>query len=205
MFQPSVIRQSSTLILDDNLYSNYVAHNVSMILETERLVLDAWQASDGPAFRPIATDTEVMRYITGGIPWTDDQIATFVERQRKLYSERGLCRWKLLSKANDEMIGFCGVGFWRDDPDLEIGWWLAKRYWGQGLATEAALVALEDAFERVRLDRIISVARPENAASLRVMDKLGLRRECDFKVDGLRLFRYAIDRVQYSASRESDT
>jgi ribosomal-protein-alanine N-acetyltransferase len=174
-----------------------------MGLETERLILDAWQVSDVRAFRPIATDTEVMRYITGGVPWTDDQIQTFVERQLKLYSERGLCRWKLVSKATGEMMGFCGVGFWRDNPDPEIGWWLARRYWGQGLATEAASAALRDAFERVRLDRIISIARPENIASLRVMDKLGLRRECDFEVEGLRLLRYAIDRLRYAASRGS--
>jgi RimJ/RimL family protein N-acetyltransferase len=175
-----------------------------MILETERLVLDAWQGSDGPAFRPIATDVEVMRYITGGIPWTDDQIQIFVERQLKLYTKRGLCRWKLLSKVTGEMIGFCGVGYWRDDPDLEIGWWLARRYWGQGLATEAASVALRDAFERVRLDRVISVARAENTASLRVINKLGLRLESAFEVNGLSLLRYAIDRLQYAASRESD-
>jgi ribosomal-protein-alanine N-acetyltransferase len=99
------------------------------------------------------------------------------------------------------MMGFCGVGFWRDNPDPEIGWWLARRYWGQGLATEAASAALRDAFERVRLDRIISIARPENTASLRVMDKLGLRRECDFEVEGLRLLRYAIDGLRYGASR----
>jgi ribosomal-protein-alanine N-acetyltransferase len=172
-----------------------------MGLETERLILDAWQVPDVQALRPIATDTEVMRYITGGVPWTDDQIQTFVERQLKLYSERGLCRWKLVSKATGEMMGFCGVGFWRDNPDPEIGWWLARRYWGQGLATEAASAALRDAFERVRLDRIISIARPENTASLRVMDKLGLRRECDFEVEGLRLLRYAIDGLRYGASR----
>ena len=52
-----------------------------------------------------------MRYITGGVPWTDDQIRSFVERQVKLYSERGFCRWKLVSKASGEMIGFCGVDF----------------------------------------------------------------------------------------------
>ena len=176
-----------------------------MGLETDRLVLDAWQVSDVQAFRPIATDIQVMRYITGGVPWTDEQIQTFVERQVKVYSERGFCRWKLLSRATGEMIGFCGVGFWRDNPDPEIGWWLAKRYWGQGLATEAASSALRDAFDRIRLDRIISIARPENTASLRVMDKLGLRHECDFEVDGLRLLRYAIDRRQYFGPHRSGT
>ena len=84
-----------------------------MILETERLVLDTWQGSDWTELRPIATDVEVMRYITGGAPWTDEQIRAFVDRQMKLYSERKFCRWKLLRKPAREMIGFCGVGFWR--------------------------------------------------------------------------------------------
>ena len=168
-----------------------------MTLETERLILDRWQMSDWTAFRPIATDPEVMRYITGGAPWSDDQIRSFVDRQVNLYAERGFCRWKLLLKATGEMIGFCGVGFWRDTPDPEIGWWLARQTWGRGLATEAARTALRDAFERVRLKRIISVARPENAASIRIMQKLGLELECEFENEGVHLARYTILRTRY--------
>jgi len=52
-----------------------------MILETQRLILDTWQSADWTAFRPIATDVEVMRYITGGVPWSDEQIRSFVDRQ----------------------------------------------------------------------------------------------------------------------------
>jgi RimJ/RimL family protein N-acetyltransferase len=163
-----------------------------MVFETERLVLDTWQTSDWTAFRPIATDVEVMRYITGGVRWSDEQIQLFVERQVKLYSERKFCRWKLLAKPGREMIGFCGVGFWRDSLEPEIGWWLARRWWGLGLATEAARIALSDAFERVRLERIISIARPENIASTRIMEKIGLTFECAFENDGVNLVRYGI-------------
>ena len=180
-------------------------HNTRMILKTERLILDTWQTSDWTAFRPIATDPEVMLYITGGVAWTDDQIRGFVERQVKLYSERGFCRWKLLAKATGELIGFCGVGFWRDAPDPEIGWWLARRYWGRGLATEAAVAGLRDAFERVRLERIISVAMPENAASIRIMKKLGLEFDCEFENEDVRLVRYAISRLRYFSRADSLT
>jgi RimJ/RimL family protein N-acetyltransferase len=166
-----------------------------MILETDRLILDTWQSSDWTAFRPIATDVEVMRYITGGVPWSDEQIRAFVERQVKLYAERGFCRWKLLEKPALEMIGFCGVGQWRDGLEPEIGWWLARRCWGRGLATEAARVALRDAFERVQLDRIVSIAMPANASSVGIMQKLGLTFECEFESEGARLVRYAISRA----------
>ena len=136
-----------------------------MFFETDRLILITWEPSDWVALRPIAADVEVMRYITGGVPWTDERIQAFVNRQVELFSERGFCRWKLLLKPAQEMIGFCGVGFWRDSLDPEIGWWLARSYWGRGLATEAARFALRDVLERVGLDRIISTARPANIAS----------------------------------------
>jgi RimJ/RimL family protein N-acetyltransferase len=165
-----------------------------MILETDRLILSTWQASDWLAFRPIATDVEVMRYITGGVLWTDERIQSFVNRQVELFSERGFCRWKLLLKPAQEMIGFCGVGFWGDGLEPEIGWWLARQHWGRGLATEAARIALRDVFERVRLDRIISIARPANTASTRIMEKLGLKLESEFEKDGVPLVRYAISR-----------
>jgi RimJ/RimL family protein N-acetyltransferase len=166
--------------------------SAAVILETDRLILSTWQASDWLAFRPIATDVEVMRYITGGVPWTDERIQSFVNRQMEVFSERGFCRWKLLLKPAQEVIGFCGVGFWGESLDPEIGWWLARPHWGRGLATEAARTALRDALERVRLDRIISIARPANTASTRIMEKLGLKLECELEKDGVQLVRYAI-------------
>jgi ribosomal-protein-alanine N-acetyltransferase len=170
-----------------------------MLLETPRLILDTWQSSDWTAFRPIANDPEVMRYVTGGVPWTDEKIQLFVSRQMETYRTRGFCRWKLVEKATGKLIGFCGANFWRDAPDPEIGWWLARAYWGQALATEAAGPALRDIFKRVRLDRIISVARPDNRASRRIMEKLGLQFICEFESEGVRLVRYGMNRKQYES------
>ncbi len=166
-----------------------------MALETERLILDEWRVGDWETFRPIATDAEVMRYITGGVPWSDEQVRRFVERQVEMQAERGYCRWRLAKKEDEATIGFCGLGQWREERDPEIGWWLARREWGKGLATEAARAALRDAFERAGVRRVISVARVENAASIRVMEKLGLRREREFELEGLRLVRYGGERA----------
>jgi RimJ/RimL family protein N-acetyltransferase len=169
-----------------------------MILETPRLILDTWRSDGWIDLRPIATDVEVMRYITGGVPWTDDQIKNFVDRQIRSYSERGFCRWRLIEKASGDFVGFCGVGVWRDGFAPEIGWWLARSSWGRGFATEAARVSLHDAFERVHLDRIISIARPGNTASIGIMRKLGLQFDAEFEHEGVSLVRYAIDRADYT-------
>jgi len=163
-------------------------------LETERLLLTHWQPSDVDDFRPIATDPEVMRYITGGVPWSEDMIRSFVDRQISQYRELGFCRWKLLEKQTEKMIGFCGVVVWRDTTYLEIGWWLAPAWWGRGLATEAARAALEDVFERVKLDRVVSIAVPANTASIRIMKKLGLQFAQEFDKDGVHLVQYALNR-----------
>jgi RimJ/RimL family protein N-acetyltransferase len=176
-----------------------------MILETERLIMDTWQPEDWEQLKPIATDPEVMRYITGGRPWSDEQIRMFVERQRNLHLKRGYCRWRLSEKATGTMIGFCGIGFWRDAADAEIGWWLARSHWGRGLATEAARSALHDGFERAQLPRVTSVAYVENTASIRIMRKLGLEFETGFESDGIRLVRYALTRERYLAQHPNPT
>ena len=67
-------------------------------IETARLWLTTWRPEDWLAFRPIATDPEVMRYINGGMPWGDDTIQQFVARQIMRYQEHAYCRWKLIEK-----------------------------------------------------------------------------------------------------------
>ena len=166
------------------------------MISTERLILGPWEFKDWRAFEPIATDPEVMRYITRGIPWTEAQIQAWVAKQVDLYRDRGFCRWKITDASSGEMLGFCGPGMWRDQPDPEIGWWLKRSHWGRGLATEAARAALRDAFEHRGIQRLISVATPENVASIAIMKKLGLAFDAELESQGQTLVRYAIARGQ---------
>lgn len=165
-------------------------------LESKRLLLLPWESADWTALKPIATDPMVMRYISDGRPWMDAKITEFVERQRRHYCERGFCLWKLLLKSDTQLAGFCGLQPLDDLPAIEIGWWLARDQWGQGLATEAARVVLDDGFSRIGLTRVVAIAQRENRASTRIMEKLGMRYEGDVEHHGIRVVLYSLEKEE---------
>ena len=162
-------------------------------METDRLRLGCWRTEDCEAFRPIATDPRVVQYINTGAPWDDEQIREFVTRQMDHYEQHGYCMWRLIDKDSGELAGFCGLQplALEGRPEVEIGWWLAVKYWGRGLAAEAAVCALQFGFEQARLPRIIAIAQPANRQSLRVMEKIGLTYERDAVHKGIRVVVYA--------------
>jgi len=144
-----------------------------------------------PAFGTIAADPEVIRYIGAGTPWTEERSRQFVERQIALHLAREFCLWKLLPKQGGGLIGFCGLQPLPGTDEIEIGWWLARGWWGRGLATEAARTALRDGFERVGLERIVAIAQPANRASIHIMEKLGMRYEGLGQPRGIPVVMYA--------------
>jgi ribosomal-protein-alanine N-acetyltransferase len=162
------------------------------MLETARMRLTSWQPDDWLQLRPIATDREVVHYISNGEPWPDERIRQWAGRQVTHFSKFGFCFWKLIYKETGEMIGFCGLQPLDATPDIEIGWWLARAWWGKGLATEAAREALRDGFERARLERIVSIAMRENVASTHIMEKLGMNYERETTHRGVPVVLYTV-------------
>ena len=132
-----------------------------------------------------------MRYIGDGQPWPEERARAFVARQIELSGERGFCLWKILPKPHGGLIGFCGLQPLRETGDIEIGWWLARAWWGKGLATEAARLALRDGFERVGLNRIVAIAQPANTASIGIMRKLGMHFEAAIAPCGIPVVLYS--------------
>jgi ribosomal-protein-alanine N-acetyltransferase len=171
-----------------------------MQLETERLWLKGWSDEDLDAFRPLATDPEVLKYINGGVPWTEAELVEYIGRQRGHLEKHGYCMWRLVEKATGRMVGFGGIQPLKDAPGTEIGWWLARDCWDKGLATEAARASLSDAFTRCGLTRLIAVAMPDNTASRHIMDKLGMTYETTGVRKGFDIVVYGISREAWLAS-----
>ncbi|MDX1443467.1 MAG: GNAT family N-acetyltransferase [Gammaproteobacteria bacterium] len=153
------------------------------VIETPRLRLRLWRESDLEPFRAINADAEVMRHF----PKTLDAEESDAVAGRIISCQQdfGFCFWALEDRQDDRFIGFAGLNVPRFEahftPCVEIGWRLASDRWGKGLATEAASAALGHGFDVLGLAEIVAFAVPENAASLRVMEKIGMTRDGDFE------------------------
>jgi RimJ/RimL family protein N-acetyltransferase len=147
-------------------------------ITTERLHLREWRDSDLDDWAPICADPEVMRYIGNGQPRTWEESAQSILRMRSGWETRGFGLWATTLHDSDRVVGFVGLTVPTFLPEIlpavEIGWRLAQPYWGRGLATEGARAALTDGFKRCGLDEVVSIYRPENAASGRIMEKIGM-------------------------------
>ena len=175
---------------------------MSFRIETERLIIREWSESDLAPFLEIAGDPEVMRYIGAGIVWTQAQVEEFLERQGENVTKNGFCVGPLESKADGQLLGHCGIQYLGTTAEIEVGWWLAKRQWGQGFATEAGRGAMTFAFDELNLDQVLAIAHPENKPSHRVMERLGMQFQRRLKGRELGLPRADAEMVLYRILRQ---
>jgi len=145
-------------------------------IETQRLRIRSFQPNDWQAVYDYTSDPAVMLYIPEG-SFTLEQAKAFVadnigEQARAV---------AVLLKRVDMLLGHMVFHPWFAPQTYEIGWVFNRAYHGQGYATEAAMALLQYGFEALHLHRIIATAQPENVASWRVMEKLGMRREAHFR------------------------
>jgi len=147
-----------------------------MSIETERLILRQWRDEDLGPFAVLSADPEVMELLMGPIDraQSDDK----VNRYRWLLEMRGFGYLAIEAPGIADFIGVVGLAV--SPPELpfagaiEIGWRLARPYWGQGYATEAATAALGDGFSRLGLTEIVSFTALLNRRSRAVMERLGM-------------------------------
>lgn len=141
-------------------------------LETERLIMREWRASDIDAFAGIYGDAEVMRYL-GGEPLARNDAWRNMASAAGHWALRGYGLWVVERKSVAAVVGRVGLINAEGWPGLEVGWTLGRPYWGQGYATESARAALNYAFLTQPVDRVISLIDPDNKASQAVARRLG--------------------------------
>jgi RimJ/RimL family protein N-acetyltransferase len=150
-------------------------------LRTERMLLRRWRVEDEADMARINRQPEVGRYLNR--PTDEQTIAAFFSMITGHWAAHGYGPWALESTESGwegRFLGFAGLAhlppFLAAVSSLpELGWRLDPAVWGRGLATEAAVAARDDAFERLGLPELISIIHPENRRSQRVAAKLSMR------------------------------
>ena len=148
------------------------------ILETPRLVLRYFTIRDLEALVPILGDPQVMKFSIMGVH--DRQlIRIFIEQRLLSYLEPGFGLYALIHKQNGELVGYCGFFVQKidDHKEVEIGYRLATKYWGQGLATEATQAVCQYGRKKFNFKRFVCLIEPANRRSIRVATKLGMALE----------------------------
>lgn len=170
-------------------------------VETARLLLRPFTAEDLEDYTHlIFAEAEVMRYL----PQRTSTPRERAERTMAFFNDQwvqsGYSAWAVTDKVTGQLRGHCGLNYLAEIEEVEVLYALAKPYWGQGLATEAARASVHFGFEQVNLTRLIALAVPENIASRRVMEHLGFVYEKDAHHFGLNLVQYALQRESFHGS-----
>ncbi len=151
--------------------------------ETERLRLRQWRPGDHAPFAAMGMDPEVMEHFPALLSRAESD--AFADRCQALIEAHGWGFWAVECKHGRAFAGFVGLRALHANlpfaPGVEIGWRLARPFWGRGLATEAARAALQAGFERLGLETILSFTAEINLRSRAVMERLAMRHVADFE------------------------
>ncbi len=164
-----------------------------IIIESDRLILRMFREEDLEAYAKLTANPEVMRFLGGK---TFDRLEAWRHMAFLLghWHLRGYGLWAVEEKASGNLVGRIGFLNPAEWPGFELGWTLAREYWGRGYATEGARRALKYGFNELDRPHIISLIHPDNNSSIRVAERLGEKVEGKTQLLGHEVLLYGIDR-----------
>ena len=145
-----------------------------MQIETKRLIIRCLTVEDASEFFRTVGDPDVMKYWLGG---PDKSIETTEQRIVEIenhWKTHGFGDWGIVEKKNGRIIGFSGLHYIADMAEVNIGYAFEKPKWRQGFGFEACRAILDFGFQELSLPVIVAVIWPENIASIKLAEKLGL-------------------------------
>jgi len=166
-------------------------------LITDRLRLRAFRKSDVDDYAAMNGDPEVARYLLGGAPWDGDRSWRHLAFTLGHWPLAGSGMWAVEQKETGTFVGMIGFAEPAGWAGFELAWKLARRWWGNGYATEGARAALDYAFTALNKDRVISLIHPENTASIRVAERLGESLQGRTEMMGEERLVYGMDKASY--------
>ena len=172
------------------------------MFETERLILRQFEDADVDPIAALRANSRFMRFIKA--PEARRETVSWMRMVSRYWETDNFGFWAVVLKETNAVIGWSGTWLLWETKEPEIGFAVAPAFWGKGLGTEAASFALKYTFENRRAEMAIALTMPENLASRRVSEKLGMRfdEEKYYGSYGLTLARYLITKEEYARNRK---
>ena len=163
---------------------------MNLILETDRLILRELQLSDAEAFFAMDSNPIVHQYLWNKPVQKIEETIEIIAFVRKQYIDNGIGRFAMISKDTNEFIGWAGLKLNTEEVNnkvnfYDIGYRLDEKFWGKGYASEATFAWLKYAFETMNIKTMEAAAHTKNAASNRILQKIGMQMTEQYLEDGI--------------------
>lgn len=175
----------------------------AIALETEHLVLRPLSEADLDPLHRISNDLLVRRYLWDDEPVSKAQIEGIYAQSVREFAEKGLRLFGIRLRGEEELLGICGFRSLENSGEIELAYELSPEWWGRGLTTEASRACLRYAFEEVGLERVVAGVEPQNVASIKVIERLGMRYAGEIVPDQPGTPYLALSRKDYRDRNES--
>lgn len=159
--------------------------SIIIVAKTDRLLIRQFHDTDLEKMSKVLGDPAVMRFSLSGTK-SREETRQFIEKCREIYQACDFGIWAVERREDQELLGYCGLILQTVEEErfMELGYRLGVSYWGKGYATEAAEIVQDYALFRLKLPYLISIIEPENIASWRVAEKIGMFHERDSTFGG---------------------
>ena len=142
---------------------------------TEHLNLRPFTTADAATMHQIINGKDVLQYFPGNQSVTREQVQGMIKRINAGWQEKEYGLWAVELRSTNTLLGRCGLQYIAETDEVEIDFILDRNYWGRGFATEAGKASLQFGFNTLQLPMIVGIVHPENIASQRVLEKIGLQ------------------------------
>lgn len=144
-------------------------------LTTSRLLLRPHIEQDAAFMVHLNSDPEINRYTPDGPLENEQQALQIIGSLRSQFKNRKIGRFIVIEMQTQKMLGWCGLKYLENSDEIDLGYRFLKSEWRKGYATEAANRCLEYGFQQLGFDRITARIQPDNAASISVAKKIGMK------------------------------
>ncbi len=164
-------------------------------IETPHLTLRAWSPEDAQALFDILQEDGILRYFPNPKPPPRSKADDYIAHHLAQWELHGYGHWAVVVRDGGQVVGWNGLEYLPELDETEVAYLLSRGVWGRGYATEAARAAVQYGFEAAGLTAIIGLVHPDNAASIRVLEKCGMAFADRLTLWGLDMWRYRVHRV----------